>query len=146
MRLAHEFPLGEHLLSLELLLRELLLGQLLRERAARLRESDLEGRALDLEERGAGLDRVALGIELLLEDPGDARADLHLARAFGASHRLEADRHFAQRRFHHSYGQRRRRRRSRLGRALSRVAFAAGGDGERCEHDEPAAHPLSPGW
>jgi hypothetical protein len=95
--LADGAPVGEALQPLGLLLRELVARERLGERAARLLQLDLEGCALDAEERRAGLHRVALAVELALEDAGDARAHLHFARALGAPDRLEADRHAARR-------------------------------------------------
>ena len=41
----------------------------------------------------AGRDRRALVVEALLEDAGDARADLDLARALGLADGLQRDRH-----------------------------------------------------
>src|SRR5690606_17811793 len=113
----------------------------LRKLRARLLELDLEGRALDAKERRAGLDRVALGEELRLENAGDARAHLDLARAFRAAHGLEGDGHRARRDRDgaHRNGAVARRR---LGRPLLlRAALAAGGDdgarGERGDSGPP---------
>ena len=101
--LADRAPVGERLQALGLLAGELLPRDLLRERAARLSELDLEGRPLDLEEHGAGFHAVAFRVELVLEDAGNPRAHLHLARAFGAAHRLEAHRHVARRHLDHAH-------------------------------------------
>ena len=64
-------------------------------RRLRLRERDLERRALDLEQRRAGAHEGAFVVQPLLHDAGDARADLDFLRAFGAADRLEHDRHGA---------------------------------------------------
>src|SRR5258705_101571 len=79
--------------ALEVALRKLVLGDFLRKRGALLLQVDFERRALDAEQRCAGGDGVAFAVELLLEDAGDARAPLHLARAFAAADRLEYHRH-----------------------------------------------------
>jgi hypothetical protein len=139
--LADRAPVGEAFQALEVLARELLFRELLGKGAARLREFDLERCALDLEKHGAGLHAVALGVELLFQNSGDARAQLHLARALGAADRLEHHRHLARRDLDHRHGQRRRRR---LGVVLllPGIALAAGGEREANAGDQEARHGL----
>ena len=133
--LANGAPVGEPFQALGLLRREVLASNLLRQRAARLRELDLEGRALDLEERRARSDALALVVELALDDAGDARAHLHFARALGAADRLEYDRHLARRHVDHGHRQRGRRRFGVVLLLLG-IALAAGGERQASERNE----------
>src|SRR5262249_15093431 len=138
--LADGAPVGEALQALVLLLRELVARARLGEHAARLLELDLEGRALDAKERRPGLHRVAFAVELALEDPGNARAHLHFARALRAPDRLEADRHRARRHLEQRHAQgfgRAAGGRGRLFRSVLRAAGRAGGEQKNHQDREP---------
>ncbi len=107
-----------------------------------LRQRDLERRTVDLEQRRAGADRVALLVELLLEDARDARADLDLLRAFGLSHGIEDDRHALRGDLPHRDADRGRRRRRAGGRRARLLAASAererDGDGRNSRRDDTA--------
>jgi hypothetical protein len=55
-------------------------------------QRDLVGRAVDLEQRLAGLDRLAFLVEALDDDAADAGADFGLAGAFGLRHDFDRGR------------------------------------------------------
>ena len=139
--LADGAPVGESLEALGFLLREIAPRGLLRKRSARLRELDLEGLALDAKERRARLDRIALVVELALDDAGDARAYLHVARALGAAHRLEGNGHGLRRDLDHAHRHRRRRGAFCVGAFfILRSALAAAGDEHGGRDDEHPHH------
>src|SRR6202158_1032709 len=64
----------------------------LRELSPRLRQGYFIRRTINLEERRALFHGVALFVELLLKDSGNARAHLDLFRSFDLTHDVEPDR------------------------------------------------------
>jgi len=113
-----------------LALRELLPRALLRQGRPGLRNGKHERCTIDAEERLSRRDLRAFVVQALLENAGDARSDLDLARAFRLADGFEHQRHALQR--HALDGDRERgccgRRRLRVAGA---VALPAAGDGEK---------------
>ena len=116
--LADRFARGERFQAPGFALGLLLACALLRERGVRLCDGNLVRRAVDHEQHGARGHGRAFGVQALLDNSGDARADLHLARAFRLAYGLEHDRQAL--RLDTLDGDRHR------GRRAARVAFGGG--------------------
>ena len=91
--LADRFARGERFQAPGFALGLLLACAFLRERRVCLCDGNLVRRAVDHEQHGARVHGRTFGVQALLDNSGDARADLDLARALRPADGLECDRH-----------------------------------------------------